>query len=59
MLADLNFITPVRERQSLRALDKRRKDYRRVQKVEPSHQAPKPAQRRAEEGPVAGISRYA
>ncbi len=59
MLADLNFITPVRERQSIRTLNKRRKDYRRVQKVEPSHQAPKPAQRRGEGGPVTGISRYA
>ena len=59
MLADLNFITPVRERQSIRALHKRRKDYRREQKVEPSPSAPKPAQRRADGEPAAGISRYA
>ena len=59
MLADLNFITPVRERQSIRALNKRRKDHRRVQKVEPSPSTPKPARRRAQGEPVAGISRYA
>lgn len=59
MLADLNLITPVRERQSIRALNKRRKDHRRVQKVEATTPAPKPAQRRPERDPVSGISRYA